>query len=100
MTLLDVLSGIDELKIVVSYELNGQTITHIPAEISDFESCKPNYITLPGWKEDITEVKSFEELPVQAQNYLNRLCENVGVPLAIFSVGPDRSQTIQVKAIF
>ncbi len=100
VTLLDVLSGIDELKIAVSYEFNGKTITDIPAEMSDFEACKPNYITMPGWKEDITQVKSFEALPVQAQNYLNQLCELVGVPLAIFSVGPDRSQTIQVKPIF
>lgn len=100
VTLLDVLSGIDELKIAVSYEFEGKTITDIPAEMADFEACQPNYITMPGWKEDITQVKSFDELPAQAQDYLNKLCELVGVPLAIFSVGPDRNQTIQVHEIF
>ncbi len=100
VTLLDVLSDIDELKIAVSYHLNNEEIDYIPAEIEDFEACSPNYISMPGWKEDITGVKSFEELPKEAQNYLNKLTELVGVPLAIFSVGPDRKQTIQVKKIF
>jgi len=100
VTLLDVLSGIDELKIVVSYNLHGKEIDYIPAEIEDFSACEPNYITMPGWKEDITQVQSFAELPVNAQNYMNKLNELVGVPLAIFSVGPDRNQTIMVKEIF
>lgn len=100
VTLLDVLSGIDELKIAVSYHLNGEEIDYIPAEIEDFQACKPFYISMPGWKEDITEVKSFDELPVNAQNYLNKLTELVGVPLGIFSVGPDRNQTVLVKEIF
>ncbi len=100
VTLLDVLSGIDEVKIVVSYHLNDVEIDYIPAEIEDFEACVPNYISMPGWKEDITGVKSFDELPIEAKNYLNKLTELVGVPIAIFSVGPDRNQTIQVKKIF
>jgi len=100
VTLLDVLSGIDELKIAVSYDFNGKEIDYIPADIEDFESCKPNYMTMPGWSEDITGVKSFDELPKNAQNYLNKLTELVGVPLGIFSVGPDRTQTILVKEIF
>jgi len=100
VTLLDVLSGIDELKIAVSYDLNGKEIDYIPAEIEDFEMCKPNYITMPGWQEDITGVQSFDELPKHAQNYLNKLTELVGVTLGIFSVGPDRTQTIMVKEIF
>jgi len=79
VTLLDVLTGIDELKIAVSYTLNGEEIDRIPADIEDFSMCTPNYITVPGWKEDITEVKSFDELPENTKKYLNKLSELVGV---------------------
>jgi adenylosuccinate synthase len=97
VTLLDVLSGIDELKIVTSYALDGVNIDQIPAEIIDFEACKPNFITVPGWKEDITQVKTFDELPENAKQYLKTIEKLVGVEIGIFSVGPDRSQTIMVK---
>ncbi|MBN2300206.1 MAG: adenylosuccinate synthase [Acholeplasmataceae bacterium] len=100
VTLLDVLSGIDEIKIATSYQFEGKEIDYIPAEMADFEACIPNYITMPGWNEDITQVKTFDELPEAAKNYLNKLTEIVGVPLAIFSVGPDRNQTILVHPIF
>lgn len=100
VTLLDVLTGIDELKIAVSYTLDGITIDKVPAEIEDFEKCLPNYITMPGWKEDITQVKSYEDLPENTKNYLIKLSELVGVPIGMFSVGPDRNQTIMVKEIF
>ncbi len=100
VTLLDVLSGIDELKIAISYDLDGQTIDYVPSDSDDFNRCKPNYIKLNGWSEDITQVKSFEELPKNAQIYLNTLSELVDVDIAIFSVGPDRKQTIRVKDIF
>ncbi len=100
ITLLDVLSNISELKIVVSYNYKGRVIDQIPAEISDYRQCVPNYIIMPGWHEDITGVKSFAGLPRAAQNYLNKICELVDVPLGIFSVGPDRTQTINVESIF
>ncbi|TNF08109.1 MAG: adenylosuccinate synthase [Bacillota bacterium] len=100
VTLLDVLSGIDELNIVTSYQFEGEEIDYIPAEIDDFAACKPNIIKMPGWTEDITQVTSFDELPKHAKAYLKKLEELVGVPIAIFSVGPDRNQTIMVKDIF
>ncbi|MFA7422599.1 MAG: adenylosuccinate synthase [Acholeplasmataceae bacterium] len=100
VTLLDVLSGVDELKIAVSYDFNGNTIDYVPADIDDFMACKPNYITLKGWKKDITSVKSYDELPVEAKKYLETLSELVKVEIAMFSVGPDRNQTILVKEIF
>ncbi len=100
VTLLDVLTGIPELKIAVSYELDGKTIDYIPAEIEDFMRAKPNYITMPGWDEDITGVKSFEELPVNAKKYLNKIAELIQVPIGMFSVGPDRDQTIMVNHFF
>ena len=95
--LLDVLSGIKELKICVAYKLNGELIDHVPANIRDYEQCEPVYIDVPGWDEDITKVSSFSDLPLNAQHYLNKLSELVGVELAIFSVGPDRTQTVVLK---
>jgi len=100
VTLLDVLSGLDELKIVTSYELDGKTIDQIPAEIDDFYRCVPQYITVKGWQEDITQVKHFDELPKNAKDYLNKLSELVGIPIGMFSVGPDRNQTITIKNFF
>lgn len=100
VTLLDVLSGLDELKIVNSYELDGHTIDYIPAEIEDFNRCKPNFIIMPGWHEDITKVTTPYELPINCQKYLRKIEELVGVRIAMFSVGPDRSQTILVENIF
>ncbi|MDR4968857.1 MAG: adenylosuccinate synthase, partial [Acholeplasmataceae bacterium] len=100
VTLLDVLTGIDELKIAVSYDFNGETIDRIPADIEDFMDCKPNYITVKGWHEDITNVKSYDDLPQNTKNYLDKISELVGVPIGMFSVGPDREQTIMVKEIF
>jgi len=100
VTLLDVLSGVEELKVCVSYNLDGNEIDYVPADIDDFMRCEPNYITLKGWHDDITGVKSFEELPKAAQQYLKTLSDLVKVDIAIFSVGPDRNQTILVKDIF
>ncbi|MGM4643016.1 adenylosuccinate synthetase, partial [Salmonella sp. NW1273] len=68
-------------------------IYHYPASLKELEACKPIYEELPGWDEDITGVKTFEELPTNAQNYLRKLEELVGVKIATFSVGPDREQT-------
>ena len=100
VTLLDVLSGIKELKVCVSYTLDGKEIDYVPADIDDFMRCIPNYITLKGWEEDITGVKSFNELPKAAKTYLKTLSDLVKVDIAIFSVGPDRNQTISVKDVF
>ncbi|MCF7924684.1 MAG: adenylosuccinate synthase [Candidatus Izimaplasma sp.] len=97
VTLLDVLTGIDPIKVVTGYELNGKVIDTIPAEINDFSACKPITIETPGWQEDITKVKTFAELPKQAQVYLNLIESIVGVPIGLFSVGPDRNQTILLK---
>ena len=100
VTLLDILSGVDTLKIVTHYEFEGEIIDYIPSDIEDFESCKPITIDMPGWHEDITGVTSFDELPDAAKHYLNQLSHLVGVEIAIFSVGPDRNQTISMKDVF
>ncbi|MFP4478364.1 MAG: adenylosuccinate synthase [Candidatus Izemoplasmatales bacterium] len=94
ITLLDVLSGIDTIKVCTAYELNGETIESIPADIEDFKKCKPIFIETPGWKEDITQVKSYDDLPENAKKYLKLIESIVKVPVGIFSVGPDRTQTV------
>lgn len=100
VNLLDVLSGLETLKICTAYELDGQVIKYVPSTIKEFERCTPVYEEMPGWQEDITGVTSFEELPVAAQNYLRRIEELIGAKVAIFSVGPDREQTILLKELF
>lgn len=92
--LLDVLSGIPELRVAVAYDLDGQRITELPAALPDFERCRPIYETLPGWHEDITGVRRWSDLPPQARNYVDFFASQVGVPVRIVSVGPDRRQTI------
>ena len=97
--LLDVLTGIDTLRICTAYELDGREITHIPASIEEFSRCKPIYIEVPGWTEDITKTTSFSDLPQAAQTYLNTISELVGVPIVMFSVGPDRVQTVVLEDV-
>lgn len=97
ITLLDVLSGIETLKICTHYTLNGVIINYLPSQIADFAQCQPHFITMPGWTEDITQVTSYEQLPINAQNYLQKISELTGVVIKMFSVGPDRKQTIMIK---
>ncbi len=98
--LLDVLSGLDKLKICVGYKLNNKNINYIPAIIEEYEKCIPIYEEVDGWNEDITSVTSFDELPTNTKNYINRISNLTGIPIKIFSVGPDRKQTILMKEVF
>jgi adenylosuccinate synthase len=93
--LLDVISGIPELNVAVEYELDGARIDSLPAALPDFQRCRPVYQTLAGWSEDISGVRHWSDLPVQAREYVEFFSRQVGVPVTIVSVGPDRSQTIQ-----
>lgn len=97
ITLLDVLTGVKQLKICTGYMLNSKEINYVPSQINNFNLCKPKYLTLPGWEEDITKVTSFQQLPTNAKQYLTKISELVGVPITMFSVGPNRTQTIIVK---
>ena len=92
--LLDVLSGLDELKIAVGYERGGERIDELPSSLGDFELCRPVYETLPGWNDDIRAVRQWSDLPVAARNYVEFFGAQVGVPVTIVSVGPERRQTI------
>jgi adenylosuccinate synthase len=94
ITKLDVLSGLNPLKICTAYDLAGQRLTVPPASLSALEKCTPVYEEFPGWQEDITKVRAFADLPLAAQNYLKKIEALSGVPIQIVSVGPDREETI------
>ncbi len=97
---LDVLSGLDEVKICVGYRYKNQVIKEYPASDNVLRKCEPIYETLPGWKEDITAVKSLEELPANTIKYLTRIEELVGVKIKMFSIGPRRDQTVILNNIW
>ncbi|NLL69330.1 MAG: adenylosuccinate synthetase, partial [Acholeplasmataceae bacterium] len=100
VTVLDILSGLDELKICISYTLDGKVIDYIPADTNEYRKVKPNFITLRGWSEDISQIKSYEELPENAKIYLEKIEKYTGVKIGLFSVGPAREQTIMVEDFF
>jgi adenylosuccinate synthase len=95
--LLDVLSGMGDLKICTAYELDGERVTHFPADSFRLEKCQPVFETLPGWTEDLSKCRKKAELPAAARKYLDRISELIGLPVAIASVGPDREQTVMMR---
>jgi adenylosuccinate synthase len=99
ITKLDVLSGFETLKLGVGYKLHGQTLDDFPASWIDVDRLEVEYEEMPGWQEDITGVRSFDDLPVNAQKFLSRLEELTQCWIAGFSVGPDRVQTIMTDDI-
>jgi adenylosuccinate synthase len=94
--LLDVLSGFEELKVCTAYTIDGRQTTRFPSHVEDLRRAVPVYETLPGWKEEVTKYRSFDQLPANAQAYLRRVSELVGQPIEMVSVGPEREQTIVV----
>ena len=100
VTKLDVLSGLAEIKICIAYKLNDQIINNFPASLKVLAQCEPVYETMPGWQEDITEIKNIADLPLNARRYLDRLTELTEVPVALIGVGQKRSQTIVVEELF
>lgn len=92
--LLDVLSGLDELKICEAYQLDDERITDFPSHVEDLARAKPVYRTLPGWTADLTTCRKLQDLPSEARRYLDALSELIGVPVTLVSVGPDREQTV------
>ena len=92
--LLDVLSKLPELKVCIAYEIGGRRVTQFPSHVDDLRTATPVFETLPGWDEEITEVRQIADLPENARKYLKRISEVVGRPVEVVSVGPDREQTI------
>jgi adenylosuccinate synthase len=94
VTKLDVLGGLESLKICTGYGYEGKILKDFPASLKVLEACKPVYETLPGWTEDISGAKKMKELPENVKNYLKRIEELTETPIHIISVGPERNQTI------
>ena len=97
LTMLDVLSELEEIKICTGYELDGETIDWFPAHADDLKKLVPIYETIEGWQEDVTGARTVEDLPEKAIAFCLRLQELIGRPVEFISVGPDRAQTINVK---
>lgn len=96
ITKLDVLSNFDKIKVCTGYQLDGKDLKYFPTSLNKLENVTPVYETLPGWKEDITNAKSYDELPAKAKDYLSFISEKSGFEISIISVGPRRSQTIEL----
>jgi adenylosuccinate synthase len=93
---LDVLSGLDQLKVCVAYEVDGKRLATPPASASHWRVCRPVYETFPGWREDLGGLRRFEDLPPQARTYVRFLEAQCGVPLEMISVGAERARIIRL----
>ena len=96
LMLFDVLSGLDKVMICTGYECDGQILQAPPSTISKLARCKPVLIEMDGWQEDLSGIKSFDELPEAAKAYVRKIEELTEIPVGIISVGPDRTQTITI----
>ena len=94
VTKLDVLSGLPEIKVCTAYRLRGERITRFPLANEDLSLCEPIYERFTGWKEEIGSVRSYDDLPHEARNYLERIAEELGAPIGLVSVGPAPEETI------
>lgn len=94
LTKLDVLDGIEEIKLCVAYQCGDKILKEFPAALSEMEQCRPIYETMPGWMCDISSCRKFEDLPKEAQDYIARIEELTDAKISIVAVGPERTQTI------
>jgi len=99
ITRLDVLDILPSLKICVGYKLDGKSIDYFPASAATLERCQPVYEELPGWQVPISDIRSYDQLPPQARQYLGRLEELISCPISLISVGMRREQTIHKMPI-
>lgn len=100
MTKLDVLGGLETIKICTAYKYNDTIIEHFPTNLNVLAQCEPIYETLDGWQEDISSITNYDDLPVNVQHYLKRIEQLAEVPIDIISVGPQRDQTIVMENPF
>lgn len=100
ITKLDVLDGLETLKIAVAYKFKGKEITDPPAGADNYEACEPVYIEMPGWQESTYGLQSYDDLPATAKAYLEKINALSGVPIDIVSTGPDRAETIVLRHPF
>ena len=97
ITKLDVLDGLDEIKVCVGYELRGRRVDILPLDADDIVACRPIYDTFPGWEGSTYGVTEWDKLPVNARRYLQRVEEFIGAPIDMVSTGPDRVHTIVLR---
>ncbi len=100
VTRLDVLDRLDTLKVAVAYRYGGDVVTELPDSLERLSSVEPVYETMQGWQTPITEVRRLEDLPSAARRYLDRIAELAEVPLALVSVGRERTSTITLQPLF
>jgi adenylosuccinate synthase len=97
LTKLDVLSGLNKLKICNSYKIDGESVENYPTDLCLLENVNAEYIEIPGWQEDITECRKFDDLPKNAKAYVKKIEELIGCDISYISVGPKRDQIIKKK---
>ncbi len=95
LTKLDILSGLEELQVCTGYKMNGEPVRYADVDAYGLDKVEKVYQTVPGWKEDISKARSFEELPANAQNYVKMIEDAAGVPVKWIGVGPEREATIR-----
>ncbi len=100
ITKLDVLDGLDSIKICVAYKLDGKEVDVPPVGADRFEQCEPIYMEMPGWQESTVGAKSVDDLPQNARDYLNKVEELCATPIDVISTGPDRAETIVLRHPF
>ena len=100
LTKLDVLDGLETIRLCVSYERDGLAVDVLPLSADEFEGCEPVYIDMPGWTETTLGVTNFDELPANAKAYIQKVESLAGVPIDIISTGPDRNETIVQRDLF
>ncbi|ALS62385.1 adenylosuccinate synthase [Pandoraea norimbergensis] len=100
MTKLDVLDNLETVRLCVGYKIDGKTVDILPRGAVDVARCEPIYEDFPGWSQSTFGVKSWDQLPVEAQNYLKRIEEVSGIPIDMVSTGPDREETILLRHPF
>jgi len=100
ITKLDVLTGLPTLKIAVGYQCGPLRLDTVPPELGALEACVPIYEELPGWEEDLRDIRKLSDLPENTQHYLRRIEDLAGIPLVIVSVGPGRDETIVLRDPF
>lgn len=100
ITRLDILDGMEEIKVCTGYEYEGKEVEEYPADLKFLGKITPVYKTFKGWKEKISDIRDYNELPALCREYLEGISKLIGVPIGIVSVGPSREQTIVLKDVF
>jgi adenylosuccinate synthase len=100
ITRLDILSGLDTVKVAYAYECDGRVIDTFPASLTELARCKPIYKEFPGWPEIDPKTSSFSELHPHVQDYLNFISEKMGVEVSIVSLGRGRGDSLTLRNVF